>query len=460
VKRLATVDLSPRLDIETLRRVLLRRLGGTVSGPETLPAASGAAFHTALVRPGDAFFALPGEHAHGFDFVDEAFGRGAAFVVSDRDHPRGVRVDDPAAALLALGHEARAAWRSPVIGVSGSVGKTTMKALLAAALAARSSAGNRNTPLALAATLVDGWLALDVERPLVLELGIDHAGEMDQLTDLVRPTHAILTAIEAAHLDGLGDLAGVAREKGRLLEAASLARYAAAGAWRRLTPALRARTVRYGLGEPDAPTGRYRAQGDGGVLDALVAPGEELSVRLPGLGAALAEHALGALVVARDLGVPLDAAAARLGAAPLEGRRLQRHTLGDLSLLDDSYNASPASMRLALEVLASLPQPHAAVLGDMRELGAEAEAQHALLAPLCRGLTPLWAVGAHAMLLVRDHPNARHYADVGAALRDLAELPRRGTLLVKGSRSIGLERVVDALLERGARAAPPAEEPR
>ena len=440
----------PRLDIHTLRHVLRTRLGADVHVDAEPPsAATGVAFHTGRVRPGDAFFALPGERVHGFAFADEALARGAAFVVSDRPHPRGVVVDDPAAALLALGHEARSAWRGPIVGVSGSMGKTTMKALLAAALDARSSEGNRNTPFALAGTLVEGWLEQDTERPLVLELGIDHAGEMDRLTTLVRPTHALLTTIDAAHLDGLGDLAGVTREKSRLLEAATMARYAGAGAWDRLERDLGARTLRYALDGADVPTGRYVAEDGGGVLEARPGPGDDvLRVPLPGLGRALAEHALGALVLARDVGVPLPLAARRIASARLEGRRLQAHRIGRLTLLDDSYNANLASMRLALDVLRALPGPHAAVLGDMRELGTEAERHHALLAEACADVATLWTVGPQSAVLGAGSALARHYPDVAAALTDVADLPRTGTLLVKASRSIGLDRLVDALLAR------------
>jgi UDP-N-acetylmuramoyl-tripeptide--D-alanyl-D-alanine ligase len=461
-----TVAGDPRLDLDMLAHVSRTRLGEPLSldpgVARTVSPATGVAFHHDHLRRGSVFFALAGAHTHGIAFADDALARGAAFVVSDRPHPRGILVRDPAALLLALGHEARAAWRGPVIGVSGSVGKTTLRALLAAALAAPSSTGNRNTPYALATTLVAHWLAGDTGKPLVLELGIDHAGEMDRLTDLVRPTHAVLTTIAPAHLDGLGDLAGVAHEKSRLLEAASARRYAGAGAWRALRPALRDVTLRYGLVGDDAPTaaedapdtdatptGRYLVQVDRPRLIAHLAPGEApVEVGLPGPGSALAEHALGALVIARELGVSALVAADRIAAAVLEPRRLQVRRLGALTLIDDSYNANPASMALALDVLRSFPAPRSAVLGDMRELGDEAEAHHAALAAACGGLEPLWAVGPLGRVLVADHPGASHYADVAAAIEDVDRLPQRGTLLVKGSRSIALDRLVDALVAR------------
>ncbi|CAN5844782.1 UDP-N-acetylmuramoyl-tripeptide--D-alanyl-D-alanine ligase [soil metagenome] len=442
-------ELHPRLDMTTLRRVFAERLGVHLADDAGFEAATGLAFHDRLVRPGDVFFALPGGHGHGIAHADAALERGAAFVVSDRPHARGVVVPDPAAALLALGHEARAAWSGPIVGISGSVGKTTMKALLAAAIGAHASPGNRNTPLALACTLVEAWLSDDVERPLVLELGIDHVGEMDRLVDLVRPTHGLLTTIDLAHLDGLGDLEGVTREKGRLLHAATQGRYAGSGAWARLDDELRSRTTQYALAASQPPSGTYATNETGATLEARIHPDDApVRLTLPGLGSAIAEHALGALRVARDLGVDVGLAAARIEAASIEGRRLEAKRIGDLTVIDDTYNASPTSMRLALTVLRDMPLPHAAVLGDMRELGAHAEGHHDTLASLTKGVPTLWGVGPLSERVVRSHPNARHYPDVSAALADVDALPKHGTLLVKGSRGIELERLVDALVAR------------
>jgi UDP-N-acetylmuramoyl-tripeptide--D-alanyl-D-alanine ligase len=447
--------LPPQLDVPSIARVLRERLGlgaDALHSPDAPQgAAGGIAIHNREVAPGDAFFALPGAHGHGVDYADDALARGAAFVVSDRPHPRALVVPDAAAALLALGSEARAAWRAPVVAITGSVGKTTMKALLAAALDAPSSQGNKNTTYALAARLVTGWLRGEADRLLVLELGIDHAGEMDGLTALVRPTHGVLTAIAPAHLEGLGGMAGVVREKSRLLEAATERRYAAVGAHHQIAPELAATTMAYGIDAADesglAAHGHAGSTPAGVVLDARLPGGERLQLTLPGLGTALAEHALGALLVATDLGTPAAVAAERLAGAHLEGRRLQPHRLGALTLIDDSYNASPMSMRLALDVLHSLPEPHAAVLGDMRELGSEAREHHPGLAPLVRDLGTLWAVGPESRALVAGRPG-RHYASVDDVLPYLDELPREGTLLVKGSRGIGLDRLVDALLAR------------
>ncbi len=456
------------LDAPTLRRWLGPRIRELPPLPDG--GARGVRFHSDRVRPGDAFFAFAGARTHGERFADDALARGAAFVVSDRPRPGAVLVDDAGAALLDLGHAARAARRGRVIGVTGSVGKTTAKALLASALDAAVSPGNLNTPHALATVLIDSWIDGDLDRPLVLELGIDHVGEMERLLDLVRPTDGLLTAIAPAHLERLGDVATVAREKGLLLEVATGVRYAAHGAWRQLAPDLRSRTERYALeaepvdGPPPAWTGRFVA---GEANDRVLARtegvevGVEVGVDLPGTGRALATNALGALAMAVALGVDPERAAERIAHARLETGRLTRHHLGDWTLLDDAYNASPASVAEALEVLDRAPTPHAVVLGSMLELGSESAAHHAAVGRACaeRGLAPVWAIGAAAEPLADACPGATHLPDVVAAIARADALPRRGTLLVKGSRGIGLEALVAHLRATAAPAAT-AEEAR
>ncbi len=422
----------------------------------TPPPAHGVRFHADRIRPGDAFVALRGAKTHGLRFADDAMARGAAFVISDLPYPGAVLVDDAAAALLTLGRAARAAHRGPVVGVTGSAGKTTTKALLAAALDALSSPGNLNTPHALATILVDAWIAGEPDRPLVLELGIDHVGEMARLTDLVRPTHGLVTLVAEAHLDGLGDLATVAQEKSGALRAATVGRYAADRAWHHLPTPLRYGVRRYRVDAVGTPTDVDGAGGPGATtvgrhevvdgVDRLVATidGQAVALDLPGPGSALAENALGALRIAVDLGIPFDTAAARLAAARLEPGRLSQRRSGGRLLIDDSYNANPASTAAALEVLARSPRPHALVMGAMLELGSGSAERHRELGRACveRGIETVWIVGAAARPIAETCPHARPFPDAASAIAAAAELPGQGTLLVKGSRGIGLEALV------------------
>ena len=417
---------------------LIARLAGA-SPRSDLPAATGAAFHSGRVRPGDAFFALPGANEHGIVHAQAALDRGAAFIVSDAPHPRGLLVPDAEAALLALGGHARDQLEGAVVAISGSVGKTSTRAFAAAALDALATEGNFNTPRAIACTLVSAWRS-DRRRPLVLELGIDRPGEMDELVDLVRPTHGLLTAIAESHLEGLGDLEGVAREKARLLERSPvrLASEAAAARLPRALPGL----VRYGFSR-DA---QVRGELDNGLLATL---GVRVALRYP--GRAMASNALGALALAQRLGLDLEAAARRIEGATLEAGRLQATRLGKLTILDDSYNSNPASAREALSVLRSGEPPRCAILGDMLELGAQSGELHRELGAATRGLDLVLAVGSHARCLTDGNPEVIHRESVEELLPLLDRLPGEGTILVKASRGMRLERIVERLMTEAAR---------
>lgn len=420
---------------------LAELVGGTLPSG-ALPPVRGATHHSGRVREGDAFFALAGSHGHGIDFADAAIMAGAAMIVSDRAHPRGVRVDDPGAALLRLGRWARARLTRPLVAVSGSAGKTTAKALLAAALNGEASEGNLNTPHALAGRLLRAW-SDGGTRPLVLELGIDRVGEMDELTALVRPDVGLLTRIAASHLDGLGDVATVAREKARLLAAAPRG-LAADDAWRRLRGEAALTTARYGL-DADAPW-RGQLAGEPFAPRLRVEAPVALEIDLPGLGRGLAESALGALAAAELLGVPTEEAAARLPGATLEPGRLQLHRRTGWTLIDDSYNSNPTSAAQALALLRAAPPPRTALLGEMLELGARAAAEHRLLGEASGGLESVWFLGEHVDEVRRGNPEVRPLP-AEAPERWAATLPREGTILVKASRGLRFERLVRALLD-------------
>lgn len=420
----------------------LARLIGAAAPTTSLPSGSGVAFNSADVNPGDVFFALPGAVTHGMKFAPQALERGASYIVSDRPHPRGMMVEDPAAALLLLGRTARQRLRGAVIGITGTAGKTSTKALLAAALQARSTPGNYNTPFALARSLINAHVAEEsmdpasaAWPPLVLELGIDHAGEMAELVELTRPQHGIITTIGASHLAGLGDVAGVAREKGVLLEAAGGVKLVGAGAAEHLPPELLEQATL--VGAPIRLNGHK-----GSVIEAF---GTQIVLPWPGRPAA--ENALLALTMATRLGVPLATAQQRLLGAQLEGARLEKRLVGDLTLIDDSYNSNPVSLRAALEVLFAAPAPRVAFLGDMLELGDLEAAEHRAMGAATIGLDLVVGVGRASALMNQTNPAARWAHDAVAAAAFLPDVPEGATVLVKGSRGVGLERLV-ARLER------------
>ncbi|MEM6430752.1 MAG: cyanophycin synthetase, partial [Deinococcota bacterium] len=252
----------------------------------------------------------------------------------------------------------------------------------------------------LAKTLVDNLLRGDGDKPLVLELGIDHLGEMDGLVALAKPDIGILTLIAESHLKGLGTLENVATEKKKLINA-SPRKLVSAEAWHFLTPAEQAGAWCYGLEAQDAdkplPETTVLASVSVSQKDAsqvLTVLGENLS--LSTLGTAAARSATAAMALAKMLDDDLSQAAANISTAKFEGRRLEVHQLAGLTFIDDAYNSNPASMKQALEVLAHYPKPHTLVVGDMLELADRSETLHRELGKATKHLDRVIAVGPEA----------------------------------------------------------------
>jgi UDP-N-acetylmuramoyl-tripeptide--D-alanyl-D-alanine ligase len=424
--------------VQTLSAQFIAELGGSRT-ELSLPTATGISFSTNRLQQGQAFFALPGANTHGIVYADDAIARGAAFVVSDRPHPMGVQVADAAKTLLELGQWARMQRKSAVVGITGSAGKTSTRAFIAAALNAISSTGNLNTPYALASILVNTLLTNGSEQPLVLEMGIDHTGEMDTLVSVVKPTHGVLTLVAATHLEGLGSIEGVAREKSKLLQTASfkLANIQTQPFIKNLEPLAKT----YGLSE----FADYRGSYANGTLSY-----KNVNVKLPVLGAGMATNALAALVLAEALNLPLHEAAKRLETTQLEPGRLQLKRVGNAQIIDDTYNSSPAAAKEALNVLRSLPTPHTAILGDMLELGPHSSDYHFELGKQTRDLDNVIAIGRMAKFIAEANPKARYFASLDEALVFLKTSKVEGTVLVKASRGMKLERCVEALLQHNS----------
>ena len=394
--------------------------------------------------PEVAFAALPGETMHGNRFALAALAAGAPFVLTDLDLPRAVRVPDARAALRAWARHERAK-AALVVGITGSVGKTTAKNYAAAALEA-AYMPVFNTQPAIACFLIEHGAG---GRPLVVEMGIDRVGEMTELMELVAPDVGIVTSIGAAHLDQLGTVQNVAREKGGILRAgAGLVGPQAADFYPEMPS--------YGF-MPDADY-----QGEGLELDGenarFVYAGTP--VLLPRAARAQAEAGLLALVLAERAGLDLGAAAQRLTRVEVPGGRY-RVLPGTITVIDDSYNASPLSMFAALDALSTLA-PGAggrriSVLGRMLELGTAEQSLHADVGEYAAQRADLsYGVGQYAAELgERPYPTVPQLQE---AL--LAEVRAGDVVLVKASRGIswspqrraqegvGLETVVAALLAR------------
>ncbi len=406
----------------------------------------------------ELFVALQGEHFDGHDFVEQAASQGASAAMVAR------RLDTPLPQLLVdntrmgLGRLA-ALWRArhhvAVAAVTGSNGKTTTKEMLAAILARRgkvlATRGNLNNDIGVPLTL----LALrDEHRFAVIEMGANHPGEIGYLTGLTHPDVAVITNAGAAHLEGFGSIEGVGRAKGEIfsgLESDGVAVInaddAMAPLWRRLAAHARIRT--FAMNAEADVRGDWRAADGGGHLT-LETPAGRTEIHLPLAGRHNAMNALAAAAVAEVLGASLDDIRAGLESlAPVHGRLERISGTDGMQIIDDTYNANPNSLAAALDVLANERGARWLVLGDMGELGADAERMHAEAGAAARksGVERLLALGELTRAAVQAFgAGAEHYADVNslvAALRQ--DWPGQGTVLVKGSRSMHMERVIEAL---------------
>lgn len=424
---------------------------------------------TRSLQPGALFVALPGERSDGHDFADSARIAGAAALLVARelaiDLPQ-VIVADTQVALGRIAHAMRLRSRARVVGITGSNGKTTVKTLLASILARHGrthvNAGNYNNEIGLPLTL----LAMPQDSEFaVLEMGAGKPGDIAYLADIARPDVALVNNVAPAHLERMGSLQGIADTKGAIYRALpdnGVAVINADDAFADTFAALAAprRTLRYGL--------RQRADVSAVVVDEQRFDGRfrlrtpngdiEIGLALPGRHNVL--NALAAASAALALGVPLAEIKAGLEAAPtVAGRLLRREHASGAVVIDDSYNANPGSFAAAIDILAAEPGERVLVMGDMGELGVDAAHLHAEVGALARrrGVDRLFAVGALSRAAVAAFGDgATHCEDQEQLIARLREDLRAGVaILVKGSRSSAMERVVHALVgvaeEEGAR---------
>jgi UDP-N-acetylmuramoyl-tripeptide--D-alanyl-D-alanine ligase len=441
--------------------------GGTASSPFS---ASGVAFDSREVEPGHLFVAMKGEATDGHRFVAQAFERGAAgAVVSDPVDGPHVLVADTTEALNDLGRASRDRTEARICGVTGSVGKTGTKEALYAALdraapgrahrSVKSYNNHTGVPLSLARMPRETRFGL-------FEMGMNHAGELARLTRLVRPHVAIVTAIAPAHREFFASDAEIADAKAEIfqgLEPGGTAIIPFDSPHRdRLIAGARGhadRIITFGLGEgADVRARDVVPAPGGGSLVTAVLPEAELTFTISQAGEHWASNALAVLAAVEAMGGDLAQAGLALADLPgLKGRG-ERHRIaldggGEALLIDESYNANPASMAATLKTFGTLRTEGRclAVLGAMRELGASSEDFHAALAG------PVEAAGVDYAVLVGEEMGSlvkalgqkvkmTHVESASAALEALrGELRDGDAILVKGSNSIGLAALVEAL---------------
>lgn len=436
------------------------------------PRIEGVSTDTRTLASGVLFIALKGERFDGHDYIDAAAERGAAAVMVSRDWADGRQIGLPALVvadtLLALG-ALGAWWRTrfdiPLIAVTGSNGKTTVKEMTASILRAQAVADGYDPALAVLATAGNLNNAIGVplmllrlhesHRAAVIEMGMNHPGEIAYLTRLAQPTAALVNNAQRAHLEGLGGVAEVARAKGEIFEGLREGGMALINAddpfsalWRDLNGG-RLMTS-FGLDQPSDVQGRVTLKALGSTL-AITAPQGAVEVALHVPGQHNARNALAAATAALAAGVSLDAVSQGLAAfGGVKGRLQVRPAKAGALLIDDTYNANPDSVRAAIDVLAATPGKKMLVLGDMGEIGGQAGQFHDEIGGYAKsqGVDQIFTLGELSELAARNFgAGGQSFESVEALLKALApQLDGDTVVLVKGSRFMRMERVADALV--------------
>ena len=446
---------------------LIRLTGGRLLARSDRPIRGGAV-DSRVVQPGELFVALPGERTDGHRYLPDAAARGAAAMLVTRPPDdvaalgdvTVVRVADALAAL----HAVAAGWRSRfdplVVGVTGSIAKTSTKEAIAAVLGTRlptlKNEGNQNNEVGLPLTVLRLGPG---HRAAVLEMGMYMGGEIADLAAIGRPMIGVVTAVQPVHLSRIGSLRAIERAKGELLEALPPGGTAILNAddpiVRRMAARTVARSMTYGFaGDADVAAESVESAGLDGMHFVLRASGVRRTLAIPGLGRMAVHNALAAAAVALAAGLDADAIAEGLARGWSTPHRSEVVRLGRITLVDDSYNASPGSVTAALDLLRGLPGRRVAVLGEMLELGESHADGHVEVGEAAAGVADLLVVvgdgaagiAAGARDAGLDPARVLGARDRDAALDLLRPRLRDGdVVLVKASRGIALDLLVDAL---------------
>jgi len=439
---------------------LARACGARLQGPSV--AFSAVSNDTRTIGPGALYVALRGENFDGHRFVKAAIDAGASGVLVSQ--PVQVPTDisvitcaDTLVALQLMGSAARATLTGPVVAVTGSNGKTSTRQLIAAILAAHYGSdallctqGNFNNHIGVPLTLLR---LASSHRAAVIEAGMNHFRELSLLSSLIRPDVAVITNAGPAHLEGVGSLAGVAQAKAEIFDAMGGAGTAILNAddyflpfWEVIN---RGRsTLRFGFGDRADVRGEYQVSGS--RLRVTRGLDSGLDVKLPFAGEHNARNALAAIAVAKVLAIP--AATIQMGlerATNIGGRLTRRQMSPNLVMIDDSYNANPASIQAGLQVLVNEPGQRILVLGDMAELGSSSDDLHReVLAGAERSAVDhiLTLGGRLQRAAAANNGRTVAFGDIESLVQALhSHLATPTTVLVKGAHSMAMHRVIERL---------------
>ena len=442
----------------TLAQIAQVTDGQLLNGADATQEIAQISTDTRTVSAGALFLALQGERFDAHQFVDQAAAKGAVVAVVSRPLPDvaipQILVADTRIALGRIAAWVRAQLDLQIVAITGSCGKTTVKEMCAAILQqiapVLATQGNLNNEIGVPQTLLR---LTPNERYAVIELGANHSGEIAWTTSLVKPDVAVINNVAAAHLAGFGSLRGVAVAKTEIFSGLSDSGTAVINAdsefydwWREI---LSVRTLSFGLENPKAD---FRAQNitqdeQGIARFTLVSPQGQTEIQLPIPGIHNVSNALAAAAVTTSLGVSLEQVQSGLAnLSPVKGRFCVQKLSDDLTLIDDTYNASVQSVLAAIDTLSVMPGYRVLAFGDMGELGADAISLHRQIGEHAR-LKKLDAVLTVGELSrhTAEAANGRHFADkssLNQALQALMQQQRPVTILAKGARSARMEEVV------------------
>src|SRR5271166_4309089 len=433
--------------------------------------AGGYSIDSRTLQPGELSFAVRGERLDGHDFVEAALAKGAVGAVVGKNQlarypvkARLLAADDPLVALQHLGAAVRLLWGRPLIGVTGSAGKTTTKEAISHVLSTRhrvlKSQGNLNNHFGMPLQL----LKLEPEYELaVIEMGMSHAGEITELAKLARPDCGLVTMVAPVHLEFFDSIAAIARAKYELIEALPLGGIAVLNADDEYVSQFgrdfRGRVVTFGINKPaDVLARRIKSRGPLGSAFEIVADGQQAAATLPLLGEHSIYNALAAVAVGLQYGVALSEAAESLATLSAGDKRGEILSHAGATIINDCYNSNPKALDSMVRSLAQLPaQRRIVVAGEMLELGSAAEAMHrdcgrhmansgieVLLG--VRGLAKALVEGASAAGMRAEFVDTPEEA--GEWLRQ--EIKAGDVVLLKASRGVRLERALEVWMGKTA----------
>lgn len=412
------------------------------------------------VQNGDCFFAIKGDVFDGHDFVLDVAKKGALVAIVDRDVVADIamiKVKNTRQALMDLARFYRETTAAPVAAITGSCGKTTTRALLENILKQQSnvlaSKKSFNNDIGLPLTLLQ--LTPSCEY-VVLEMGTNHPGEIAQLTAIAKPNIAVVTMAAPVHIEHFMTVDAIAREKGTIFEGLAQDGVAVinmddghAGLWKKQSGERRVITFGYHQ-KADVMAHDLQLTAEGKPIFTLVFQDKKTSISLPLLGEHNVVNALAAATMAFAMHVSIENIKKGLETVqPEQGRLVEKKGISGTTVIDDSFNANPASVKAAIKLLTDREVNSVLVLGDMLELGDQANQMHADIGAFAKacGLKQLYCYGKHSIETVKAFgKNARHFESHDALIRELKpQLKNNMTVLIKGSHSMKMEKIAEAL---------------